>query len=463
MGYASIVGRVGALAVALGVGAAVATTIPAIAYAAPMDSESGTLTDASSPADTPSSLTSSSAPPAAGSSSGGSGSPGRSGSPNALVSSARSLSQSVRNNASRVVVRSSGGAHTVTAEEWSRRWRARSPRSGTQENGPVGLDASDVAREPVTPAQSSAQISMKVDMPDATRWLSSTVNASVQAATDRTRTLAAESAAAQSVSVADEAQPTILAQATAPTAAPGAATRALLTVTTETRAAAAPATPARVGADPVAELSAPPAAPVQVATRTPASAPTDVADTVVRLVSSLAAAASGSLPAPGPQGPASPSAALLVVLAGVRNEIEQTLFKETTATGVHPVSALSVDRSGSVAEGANPVQSPNLLVNPGAELGDPSLSGYSSVTVPGWTVTGTPTVIKYGTLRRLPFPFAQLPTLPACLGFPSSTSEPDGVGVQFFGGGPVASSTLTQTVNLTGAASRSTPAQCLTH
>lgn len=111
MGYASIVGRVGALAVALGVGAAVATTIPAIAYAAPMDSESGTSTDASSPADTPSSLTSSSAPPAAGSSSGGSGSPGRSGSPNALVSSARSLSQSVRNNASRVVVRSSGRAH----------------------------------------------------------------------------------------------------------------------------------------------------------------------------------------------------------------------------------------------------------------------------------------------------------------------------------------------------------------
>ena len=29
----------------------------------------------------------------------------------------------------------------------------------------------------------------------------------------------------------------------------------------------------------------------------------------------------------------------------------------------------------------------DLLVNPGAEAGDPSLSGYSSVTLPGWTVT----------------------------------------------------------------------------
>ena len=99
------------------------------------------------------------------------------------------------------------------------------------------------------------------------------------------------------------------------------------------------------------------------------------------------------------------------------------------------------------------VQSPNLLVNPGAELGDPSLSGYSSVTVPGWTVTGTPTVIDYGTLRRLPWPLGSPgPTLPACLGFPSSNSVPQG-GAQFFGGGNVATSTLTQTVDLSAAAS----------
>jgi hypothetical protein len=45
---------------------------------------------------------------------------------------------------------------------------------------------------------------------------------------------------------------------------------------------------------------------------------------------------------------------------------------------------------------AGPMMSPNLLINPGAEAGDPSLSGYSSVSVPGWSVAGTPTVVKYG-------------------------------------------------------------------
>ena len=45
-------------------------------------------------------------------------------------------------------------------------------------------------------------------------------------------------------------------------------------------------------------------------------------------------------------------------------------------------------------------------MNPGAEVGDPSLSGYAAVTIPGWTLTGTPTVIKYGTERRFPVPTA---------------------------------------------------------
>ena len=45
--------------------------------------------------------------------------------------------------------------------------------------------------------------------------------------------------------------------------------------------------------------------------------------------------------------------------------------------------------------------SQNLLANPGAETGDPSLSGNSSVSIPGWTVTGTPTVIKFGTPRNM--------------------------------------------------------------
>lgn len=96
-------------------------------------------------------------------------------------------------------------------------------------------------------------------------------------------------------------------------------------------------------------------------------------------------------------------------------------------------------------------QSPNLLLNSGAEFGDPSLSGYASVTIPGWSVTGTPTVIRYNSLRRLPGLFgAEGITLPAVLGFPTTASAPVASGSQFFGGGNVATSTLTQTVDLSG-------------
>jgi Phosphoesterase family len=131
---------------------------------------------------------------------------------------------------------------------------------------------------------------------------------------------------------------------------------------------------------------------------------------------------------------------LWTLLAWVRREIEQT-FSNLTPASTQPVAALIVE-------------SPNLLVNPGAELGDPSLSGYSSVTVPGWTVTGTPTVIEYDTVRRFPWPTASPgPTFPAFLAFPTSSSAPPDSGDQFFGGGPVATSTLTQTINLTAAAS----------
>ncbi len=142
-------------------------------------------------------------------------------------------------------------------------------------------------------------------------------------------------------------------------------------------------------------------------------------------------------------GPVAPvqEPALFTLLAWVRREIEQTLVNLTPSAGVQQVSSLTVE-------------SPNLLVNPGAELGDPSLSGYSSVTVPGWTVTGTPTVIEYGTPRRFPWPTASPgPTFPAFLGFPSSNCAPPGSGEQFFGGGPVATSTLTQIVDLRAAAS----------
>jgi hypothetical protein len=145
----------------------------------------------------------------------------------------------------------------------------------------------------------------------------------------------------------------------------------------------------------------------------------------------------------GPSMTASPVApihepVLWTLLAFARREIETLLGFSPTAA--QPVAALTVD-------------GPNLLVNPGAELGDPSLSGYSSVTVPGWTVTGTPTVIEYGTERRFPWPTSSPgPTFPAFLGFPSTACAPPDSGEQFFGGGPVATSTLSQIVNLSAAA-----------
>ena len=104
------------------------------------------------------------------------------------------------------------------------------------------------------------------------------------------------------------------------------------------------------------------------------------------------------------------------------------------------------------AAAASPSMSTNLLVNPGAETADPSGSGYSSVTVPGWTVTGTPTVIAYGTPRGYPSPLeSPIPFLPTILGFLGlgfPSTAPAGGGSNFFGGGPVATSSISQTVDL---------------
>jgi hypothetical protein len=183
------------------------------------------------------------------------------------------------------------------------------------------------------------------------------------------------------------------------------------------------------------------------------SAPATLGNIITGLVSSLLAAI-GHNPqaATGPGAPAQ-APMLWTLLAWVRREIEKSLPNETAATGIQQVSALTAEHPAPAAM-VDPLQSPNLLVSQGAELGDPSLSGYSSVSIPGWTETGTPTVIQYGTLRRLPLGLATPgPTLPAFFGFPSVSSEPPGGGVQFFGGGNVATSTLSQTVDLSGAAS----------
>jgi Phosphoesterase family len=98
--------------------------------------------------------------------------------------------------------------------------------------------------------------------------------------------------------------------------------------------------------------------------------------------------------------------------------------------------------------GAAQPMSENLLVNPSFETADPSGSGFSGVTIPGWTETGTPTVIQYGTQGGYPFGFST--PLPKFFDFPQTA--PPGAGDNFAGGGPVATSTISQTVDLTGAA-----------
>ena len=102
---------------------------------------------------------------------------------------------------------------------------------------------------------------------------------------------------------------------------------------------------------------------------------------------------------------------------------------------------------GDAGADAGPM-SQNLLVNPGFETADPSGSGYSGVTIPGWAETGTPTVIAYGTQGGYPFAFGS--PLPKFFDFPQTA--PPGGGDNFAGGGPVATSTISQTVDLTGAA-----------
>lgn len=110
--------------------------------------------------------------------------------------------------------------------------------------------------------------------------------------------------------------------------------------------------------------------------------------------------------------------------------------------GLDPLAAVSTDAQQ---------MSQNLLVNPGFETADPSGSGYSGVTIPGWTETGTPTVIAYGTPLGYPSPVSTpFPTLSGIFGFPQNA--PPGGGDNFAGGGPVGISSISQTVDVTGAA-----------
>jgi hypothetical protein len=104
------------------------------------------------------------------------------------------------------------------------------------------------------------------------------------------------------------------------------------------------------------------------------------------------------------------------------------------------------------AQGAQPM-SQNLLADPNFEMADPSGSGYSGVTIPGWTETGTPTVIQYGTPLGFPSPLSSpFPDIKGFGGFPEAPAGTPAGDDNFAGGGPVATSSISQTVDLTGAA-----------
>lgn len=140
-----------------------------------------------------------------------------------------------------------------------------------------------------------------------------------------------------------------------------------------------------------------------------------------------------------PKTPAGPAQALAAAVTDV--------VRRELANGARR-GAVVVTPTAAVVSTPTPVYgNGNLLINPGAEVGDPSLTGYASVTLPGWQVTGTPTVIQYGTQRRLPGLFGTKGLLlPKFLSFPQKAPAPGDT--QFFGGGNVATATMTQTVDL---------------
>lgn len=141
-----------------------------------------------------------------------------------------------------------------------------------------------------------------------------------------------------------------------------------------------------------------------------------------------------------------------VAAAGPADAWWQVLEQDWNAFGQQVDTALNtwfthVDPAAAPAAVATQM-SPNLLVNPGFETADPSASGFSGVTIPGWTESGTPTVIAYGTQGGYPFGLSS--PIPKFWDFPQT--PPPGGGDNFAGGGPVATSSISQTVDLTGAA-----------
>lgn len=256
------------------------------------------------------------------------------------------------------------------------------------------VEAAPVAQRGSHAAATSAPPVSKNSAPAATAMIAPTLAASIASAPAAAEATLAPSAGAEPA----VAVPVRSAADAAPTAA----------VTATTRAAAAAAV-AQVGGDTA------PAVPLPAAT-------------TAQLVSAALA------PLLGGTGGAPAQAPLLwTVMSWARREFDRLI-------GATKLAAVTT---------TGQTQSPNLLVNPGAEFGDPSPSSVSTVTIPGWTVTGSPTVIKYGTTHMM---WSDLNwKLPSIWSFPTVQNGATNGGNQFFGGGLVADSAMSQTVDLSEA------------
>jgi len=142
-----------------------------------------------------------------------------------------------------------------------------------------------------------------------------------------------------------------------------------------------------------------------------------------------------------------------VAAAGPSDAWLHVLEQDWTAFGQQVDTALNtwfnhVDPAA-VSTADAQAMSGNLLVNPGFETADPSGSGFSGVTIPGWTESGTPTVIAYGTHGG--YPLGLSTPFPKFFDFPQTPPPGGGENFNFAGGGPVATSMISQTVNLDGA------------
>src|SRR5215475_3027479 len=114
------------------------------------------------------------------------------------------------------------------------------------------------------------------------------------------------------------------------------------------------------------------------------------------------------------------------------------------ASAIWPVEAASAGPDVLHAPAAAPTGTTvaagtNLLVNPNAEAGICTTSGYDAMTVPGWTVTqGAPDSVCYGSVG-----FAN-----------ANVAGPANRGRAFFSGGATGDATMTQTLSLVSASAR---------